>query len=210
MANITLKELNDIISKTGLPDIDQSKYNESSAYIQGQVRPYIQSKYAPQLSKLDEDKKAKVEALANVDKQMSSIFGKGGKYELMNPMATESLATGLHNIRLEDFNRTAGEMSDLQKSIEGEVGDYASMYNALLPNKGTGSASGWDMITDIFPNLRMDENGNVVFGDDAGGWVIENNDWELMPEQGGEVSSTEWVNPNKKLTGTDIIKEPIG
>lgn len=136
----SITELLDVIKKTGLPI--GKRLNDVNADISADstLRSGIGAMYEPQIAQLDEEKKQKIQRLANVDKEFSAIFGKGGKYALENPMATESLTAGGQSLRLNDFMTTAQKKQSLLEAFESDVAKASTLYGQVKPLKSEGES----------------------------------------------------------------------
>lgn len=133
---IGITELLDVIKKSGLPIGDKLTKTQNELAAEDQIRSGIMPAYAGQFGQLDEEKKQKIQALANVDRQFSQLFGQGGKYALRNPMDVEQLTAGGQDIRMSDFNTTVAKQDSLLKAFEGDVSRGISLYDKIKPSAG--------------------------------------------------------------------------
>lgn len=198
----TITELLDVIKKSGLPIGERLTKTQNEINSENTLRSGVSSIYAPQISKLDEEKKQKIQQLANVDKQFAGIFGKGGKYEMMNPMDTERLTAGGQNIALSDFSRVAAKKNDLLKAFEGDVASAVSLYGKVSPLKseGQGSLADYEYLRDNYginlPGLEVLPQSDWEVADLGGDWEIDpSGDLKTPPEKPNDIIEE----PRKKL-----------
>lgn len=193
----SLTELLEVIKKSGLPIGDRLTKTQDEINAESTLRSGVAGMYQPQIASLDEEKKQKIQTLANVDKQFSQLFGQGGKYALRNPMDVERLTTGGHNLALSDFSRVATKKENLLKQFESDVTAATTLYGKVDPLKsegGGGSMADLQYVMDTY-GIQLP---NITSGDSE--WEIDNTggDWEIDSGQG------EKVLPEKP---SDIIKE---
>jgi hypothetical protein len=199
---VAINELLDVIKKSGLPLGDKLYKTEKELGAEDVLRTNLQKIYQPQMDTLDQEKKKKIQALANVDRQFSQLFGQGGKYQLRNPMDAEQLTQGGHKFALSDLAGTAEKESNLMSVFEKDISKANSLYEKVNPT-ASGSGDG-DWFSKV--GLTLDKNGNVVFKTDVN---VPESDWEIdnvTPDDG------EWelITQNKPLIGRDRINQPLG
>lgn len=177
----SITELLDVIKKSGLPI--GKRLNDVNADISADstLRSGIGAMYEPQIAQLDEEKKQKIQRLANVDKEFSAIFGKGGKYALENPMATESLTAGGQSLRLNDFMTTAQKKQSLLEAFESDVAKASTLYGQVKPLKSEGESGLADY------SYLQSEYGIEIPGltqPNESDWTIEmpDTDWQIDGE----------------------------
>lgn len=189
---VSINELLQVIKESGLPIGDKITKTRQQLAQEETLRSGVQGLYQSQLTEIDDEKKRKLETLANVDKQFSQIFGQGGKYQLKNPMAVEELTSGGQNLALNQFATTAEKQKNLLKEFESDVAKATSLYGKIDPS-GTGSIADLEYISQNY-GIELP---NIDTGDSD--WEIQNidnSDWEIS----GEVKQP-------PIKGSDIIKE---
>lgn len=202
---VSLTELLDVIKKSGLPLGERLTKTQKDIDNEQLLRGGVQDIYQPQFDQLDEEKKGKIQALANVDKQFSSMFGKGGKYALENPMNTESLTAQGQNIALSDFSRVATKKNDLLKAFEKDVADAVTLYGKVDPLKSEGdgtSLADFEYLRDTYginvPGIETLPESEWEVSDLGGEWEIDSSgDLKVLPEKPNGIIKEE--TPKKKL-----------
>lgn len=192
----SIEELLNVIRKTGLPMGERLTKNQAELRAEDSLRQGIQSIYQPQINTLDEEKKQKIQALANVDKEFSALFGKGGKYALANPMDTERLTAGGQGIRLNDFMGSAQRKENLMGAFEKDVTKATSLYDQIKPLKSEGEGSDWFGGS----GLSLDKNGNIIFNG-----VTSNGRPDISSFDDDRPDLSSFDVPDIQSTPTDII-----
>jgi hypothetical protein len=190
---VSITELLDVIKKSGLPLGENLQKKETQLTAEDLLRQKLTGIYEPQFSALDTEKKKKIENLANVDRQMSQIFGAGGKYQLRNPADAEGLTNTRFNTSLSDFNTTVDKQNNLLGVFEQDVAKANTLYSAVKPTASEGIDDS-NLLKKYGINLE-DWNPNKVA--DSPDWEIVPMDWEIVPEE-------------NKLKGSDKINMPLG
>ncbi len=190
---VSINELLDVIKKSGLPIGDKLTKTTNQLANEDTLRSGVQGLYQPQINQLDDEKKQKIQQLANVDRQFAQLFGQGGKYQLRNPMDTEALTSGGQNIALSDFNRVATQKENLLKTFENDVTRATTLYGKIDPTSAENVGLG-DLA------YIKSQYGIDVPGLDN----TKESDWEV------DVPDTEWEIQGNNLQGTDRINRPLG
>lgn len=193
--SISVTELLNVIKKSGLPLGEKLEQKQKQITSEDTLRQGIYPMFSEQIGKLDEEKKQKIQALANVDKQFSGLFGKGGKYELRNPAQMESLTAGGQNILMQDFSRVAQTKESLLSTFEKAVSKASALYESIKPTeKSGGILDDLDKLTSYGINFKALRPPLESFDDDRPSLnIFEEED-----------------TPTSPLKGTDIIKSTIG
>lgn len=174
----SITELLDVIKKSGLPIGKRLGDVQGELQANDMLRAGIGSMYQPQIAELDEEKKQKIQKLANVDREFSSLFGKGGKYALNNPMDAEALTAGGQSLRLTDFMSTAQKKQSLLEAFESDVAKASTLYGQVKPLKSEGESglADYTYLQDTYgikiPGLTSPEESD---------WKIEipDTDWQI-------------------------------
>lgn len=201
---VSLTELLDVIKKSGLPLGERLTKTQTDIDNEQLLRGGVQDIYQPQFDQLDEEKKGKIQALANVDKQFSAMFGKGGKYALENPMNTEALTTQGQNIAFSDFSNTIKKKNDLLSTFEKDVANAVTLYGKVDPLKSEGdgtSLADFEYLRDTYgisvPGIETLPESEWEVSDLGGEWEIDSSgDLKTLPEKPNDIIEEK---PKKKL-----------
>jgi len=133
MARISIEELQRAMENAGVAVGDPRAMGAEQPRFNAYIQQQIEDRYADRLGKLDEEKKQKIQQLAEVDRTLTKLYrDPSSKFYVPNVGAVEQLRGRAQDVGVSNVGLTAGAIEQTQQQIEDEIKASQTLYQDLI------------------------------------------------------------------------------
>lgn len=131
MPNFSVQELNDVLSKSNLPFGDSAQMQQAQPFARQQLGQQVMGQDT-QLPQISQDYKTKLDAIAQMDKKLSGVYGDPtSQLYIENPMAREQAIYAPRSTGQRELSRIDSMFQGRQKELDQTVNEAFNVYKQL-------------------------------------------------------------------------------